>query len=313
MRPRSPGLDPDPDPDSDLDLDLDDGHGDPRDFAAGGAASPSLPLGRAVDFPRAYDPGVLVGLPRAPERARLGLEGGRWPHHGADLWRVWEVSWLDPRGKPQIAIAELDVDAGSPAILESKSLKLYLGSLNNVHVESAAALAGRIEADLAAVIGAPVRVRLRSPASFAAEVPGAWDGVRLDDLEIACDTYEVDPGLLRRPDAVARGTAANAAYVTDLFRSLCPITAQPDWASVRVEVTGPAIDPAALLRYLVSYREHRGFHEHCVERIFCDLLAAWEPAALTVAACFTRRGGLDINPWRSTKRRAWSPPRLPRS
>lgn len=299
------------------------GHAEPSTELSAEPAAPSrsattsttpaaLPLGRQVEFPRRYDPGLLVGLPRAPERARLGLEDGRWPHHGGDLWRAWEVSWLDPRGKPQIAIAELEIDAASPAILESKSLKLYLGSLNNVHEESAAALGARIAADLAAVIGAPVGVRLRAPSIFAAEIPAAWGGERLDDLEVECGTYEVDPGLLRGDCAIDRGELRSASYVTDLFRSLCPITAQPDWASVRVDVRGPVIDPAALLRYLVSYREHRGFHEHCVERIFCDLLAAWEPEALGVAACFTRRGGLDINPWRSTARREWAPPRLPR-
>ncbi|MEZ4454060.1 MAG: NADPH-dependent 7-cyano-7-deazaguanine reductase QueF [Nannocystaceae bacterium] len=289
-------------------------HADPAPAPAEDDAirSSDLPLGRAVEFPRRYDPGLLVALPRAPERRALGLAGDRWPHHGADLWRAWEVSWLDRRGKPQVAIAEIEVPAGSPRLVESKSLKLYLGSLNNVREANAGAVAARVRADLEAVIGAPIQVRLVAPAAFAARTADAWEGERLDDLEVECDTYTVEPRLLAAPGAIDRGVVRSASYITDLFRSRCPITAQPDWASVRVDVRGPAIDPAALLRYLISYRDHGGFHEHCVERIFTDLAAAWEPEALGVAACFTRRGGLDINPWRSTCKPRWSPPRLPR-
>ena len=253
----------------------------------------AAPLGHATGYPDTYDAKLLFPVPRAPQREEIGI-ADVLPFTGADVWTAFELTWLDPRGRPVVAIASFVVPATSTAIVESKSVKLYFGSFAQSRFDGSDAVSGAIVRDLSAAVGAPVALDLVAPAAFhrlrIAELPGE----SLDGLPIATDRYEVDPGLL-----AAAGPAAAETLRTDLFRSVCPITGQPDYASVAVAYRGPRIDRPALLRYLVSYRTHPGFHEHCVERIFVDLAAACRCEALTVHARFTRRGGIDINPFRS--------------
>jgi len=252
------------------------------------------PLGHATDYPDAYDPALLFPVARAPQRAAIGVTGAL-PFAGADLWTAFELTWLDRHGKPAIAIASFEVPATSPAIVESKSVKLYLGAFAQTRFDDAAAVTAAIEGDLSRATGAAVGVRLTLPARFADLRLAPMAGDSLDALPLVVDRYELDPSAL-----TAAGDQATETLRTDLFRSVCPITGQPDFASVAIRYTGPRIDRTGLLRYLVSYRCHAGFHEHCVERIFVDVQRACACSALAVVARFTRRGGVDINPWRAT-------------
>ncbi len=251
------------------------------------------PLGHATDYPDRYAPSQLYPVARAPQRAALGIRD-RLPFAGVDQWTAYELTWLDERGKPQVAMASFAVPIESPSIIESKSMKLYLGSFAQTRYARAADLAATIERDLSAAAGAPVAVALQGPEAFAAQTIRELEGEILDGLPVACDAYDVDPALLAANADVVAETLA-----TNLFRSVCPVTGQPDIASLQIAYRGPRIDREALLRYLVSYRCHAGFHEHCVERIFVDVAARCGCEALTVLARFTRRGGLDINPFRS--------------
>ncbi|MFN3964769.1 MAG: NADPH-dependent 7-cyano-7-deazaguanine reductase QueF [Silanimonas lenta] len=252
-------------------------------------------LGKDVAYPTAYDPGLLFPIPRREARARLGL-GEALPFVGVDVWNAYELSWLDSRGKPQVALAELRVPAASPQLIESKSLKLYLNAFAQERFANAEALRATLVADLSAAAGAPVSVSLIAPTSPQAFPVSVLPGELIDSLPIAIEHYgPPDPGLLVA-DAAEWG---EETLVSHLFRSNCPVTGQPDWASLQIAYAGPRLDRAGLLRYLVSFRTHSDFHEACVERIFLDLLARCAPAKLAVYARFTRRGGLDINPFRA--------------
>lgn len=264
-------------------------------------------LGRQVDYPTRVEPGLLFPIDRERQRRGLLAADRPLPFHGADLWTAWELSWLDPRGKPQVAVARIEVPAASPAICESKSLKLYLNGYAHERFAEASEVQVRIETDLAAACGAPVRVELLAGDAIEGLQVASLPGRGIDGLEIGIDRHGgPDAALLRCTDA--DGPEVEDALTSRLFRSRCPVTGQPDWADVLVAWRGPAIEPASLLRYLVSFREHQGFHEQCVERIFLDVMARCRPATLTVLACFTRRGGIDIAPWRSNDPRH---PRLP--
>jgi 7-cyano-7-deazaguanine reductase len=252
------------------------------------------PLGHATDYPDHYAPSQLYPVARAPQRAALGI-GDKLPFAGIDQWTAYELTWLDLRGKPQVALATVEVPIDSPSIIESKSMKLYLGSFAQTRYPGRADVAAAIGRDLSKAAGAPVAVTLQGPETFAAQAIHELEGESLDALPVACDAYEVDAALLGAPgDAVVAQT-----LTTHLFRSVCPVTGQPDIASLQIAYRGRRIDREALLRYLVSYRCHAGFHEHCVERIFVDVAARCGCESLTVLARFTRRGGLDINPFRS--------------
>ena len=268
-----------------------------------------LPLGEVRDYPRDYAPEVLRAIPRALGRRPLGIEADALPFVGADLWRAWELSWSLPGGKPAIGVAEIEVPASSPDLIESKSLKLYLGSLNDRRFAGIEDLSSVIRRDLEGITGGPVGLRL-IPASRLGELgPADLSGRLIDGATLEDPPADgIDPSCLR-----SSGPVVDDEVVSHLFRSLCPITGQPDWASVRIAYRGPAIADAALLRYLLSYRRHGGFHEACVERIFADLRGRCAPSRLTVQACFTRRGGIDINPWRSTTETAVRVPRPWRS
>jgi 7-cyano-7-deazaguanine reductase len=254
------------------------------------------PLGKSSDYPDSYDPALLFPVPRAGNRQRIGLADGRWPWFGEDLWQAWEVSWLRPDGVPAVAWAEILVPAASPSIVESKSVKLYLNSLNQAVFSSAERVAEVIAADLSSVSGGAVSVRLHS-VDESARLAGRPEGfVLIDDEPLDDVSYEYHPEVL----AMASETRVSERLCSHLLKSNCPVTGQPDWATLLVEYTGPAIDRASLLRYVVGFRQTQDFHEHCVETVFTDLMARFQPEHLTVCARYTRRGGLDINPLRST-------------
>lgn len=254
------------------------------------------PLGHDTAYPSHYDASLLFPIDRGANRATIGV-GAPLPFHGADVWNAYELSWLDPRGKPQVAIGRFTVPADTPRIIESKSFKLYLNSLNQTRLPDAASYAERIERDLGAAAGGPVRVELIPPFRFRQERIADLAGDTLDDLDIAVDAYTPAPELLR---CAADAQEVEETLTSDLLKSNCPVTGQPDWGSVQVRYRGRRLDHAALLAYIVSFREHAEFHEHCVERIFTDLMATCRPSSLRVYARYTRRGGLDINPWRAT-------------
>ena len=253
-----------------------------------------LPLGRPTPYPDRYAPEVLHRIERGENRARIGL-GATLPFSGVDIWNAWDLTWLGEAGQPQSATAEIRIPADSPGITESKSMKLYLGSFAMSEYPSAAAVRDRIVADISACVGAPVTARVDLLDATQDQATRALPGESLDRLEVACADWEVDPSLLRA-DAT---TTVSEALCSDAFRSLCPVTGQPDLASVLIAYEGPRIDRASLLRYIVSYRCHQDFHETCVERMFVDLLEHCGAQKLTVYACFQRRGGIDINPFRS--------------
>lgn len=260
----------------------------------------SIPLGKQVAYPERYDAALLAPIPRSSNRSALGLDGSRLPFTGADVWNAYELSWLDPQGLPQVARARFIFPCTSPCIVESKSLKLYLNSLNQESFSDLDAVRDCLLRDLAGASGGEVEVLLQRFGGMQ-EVLDAPTGHSLDRLDVACSVYEVDAGLLQLADAAAPfEEVVDEVLYTDLFRSLCPITAQPDWATITVCYRGPRIDRASLLRYLVSYRLHQDFHENCVERLWCDIAQRCRPQELSVEANFTRRGGLDINPVRST-------------
>lgn len=251
-----------------------------------------LPLGRQVDYPDRFDPGLLYPIPRALGRDALAIEMPL-PFIGHDRWNAYELGWLDPHGKPMVATAHFSVPASSPNLIESKSLKLYLNSLNNAHFDSFEVVRECIERDLSATAGARVAVHFGLPPIDTHARPA----VLLDVLDIAIHRYgPPDAALLARRG----GPDVREVLTSELLKSNCPVTGQPDWARVIIDYRGPALDHASVLRYLVSFRDHREFHEQCVERIFIDLLSVGTPQSLSVEARYTRRGGLDINPWRAT-------------
>lgn len=265
------------------------------------------PLGHATHAPAGVDPSVLFSIARADTRAAIGITADTLPFVGADIWNAWELSWLDAHGKPEIAVAVLRVPCESPRLVESKSLKLYLGGYAMTRFDGVHAVRARITDDLAVVLGSPVDVTLLEPRDFARLQVRNFAGESLDGLELSIHDYEPAP---RHLAVQPRARPVEEALVTHLFRARCPVTGQPDWASVQVRYRGRPIDRAGLLRYLVSYREHPGFHEACVERIFHDLQTRCHPLGLMVYARFLRRGGIDINPWRATSGFAATPANL---
>jgi len=252
----------------------------------------TLPLGREVAYPAHYDPSLLFPIARALGRTALDIRGDALPFIGHDRWHAYELSWLDARGKPHMADATLRVPFDSPNLVESKSLKLYLNSFNAHRFADADAVVATMAADLSRAAGAAVEVAFGLPAVAEADPRESIDG-----LEIDIDRYgPPDPSSLRA-DA---GDIVRERLHSALLKSNCPVTGQPDWASLHIAYRGARIDRAGVLRYLVSFRDHAEFHEQCVERIFVDVMAHCRPQALSVEARYTRRGGLDINPWRAT-------------
>ncbi|MHB1273260.1 MAG: NADPH-dependent 7-cyano-7-deazaguanine reductase QueF [Rhodanobacter sp.] len=254
------------------------------------------PLGKDTSYPDRYDPGRLFPMPRAAKRAEIGV-ADTLPFHGVDIWNAFELSWLDRRGKPVVALAEFRVPATSPNIIESKSFKLYLNGFAQERMADADALTTTLIRDLSAAAGAVIGVRLGTT-SAAAHRLSDLDGHLLDDQPLDIDHYGPPRADFLQAEASAR--PIQETLVSHLLRSNCPVTGQPDWGSVQIAYRGAPIGHAGLLRYLVSFRNHNEFHEQCVERIFVDLMQRCAPQQLSVYARYTRRGGLDINPFRSS-------------
>lgn len=297
----------------------------------------AVPLGKDVSYPTGYDASLLFPMPRIDARRTLGLAGlsgeattaSVLPFQGFDLWNAYELSWLNAKGLPKVALLRLKVPCTSPNIVESKSFKLYLNSFNQTRFETVHHVFDLLRKDLALALGAEIELELVGADQFANETIAEFVGVDLDKLDVEIDCYQPDASLLKlqgdtsktavaseqadikaalnasdAPDTSAQPkiepTSISETVFSRLLKSNCPVTDQPDWACIEIQYTGPAIDHASLLRYIVSYRMHNGFHEHCVEKIFVDILKQCSPTSLSVYARYTRRGGLDINPWRAT-------------
>lgn len=253
------------------------------------------PLGKPVAYRDTYAPELLFPIDRQLKRDEIGVRADALPFVGEDLWNAYELSWLNLRGKPVVALARFRVPANSPRLIESKSLKLYLNAFNQSRFAGVAQVRDIITRDLSAAAGGEVAVAVLPLADRPQRDIAYPQGICLDELDIDIDRYQPAPELLS-----ASGPVVSETLFSHLLKSNCLVTGQPDWGMVVVRYTGPAIDRAGLLRYIVSFREHNEFHEQCVERVFCDLLARCRPATLAVWARYTRRGGLDINPFRAT-------------
>ncbi len=253
---------------------------------------PESLLGQQTSYPQRYDPDILVAIPRATQRKKIGLTS-KLPFYGKDVWHAYELSWLNDRGLPQVALGRFSVDCTSPALIESKSFKLYLNSHNQQAYTSREEFIRVLKQDLSEKAGAEIDVVLSSP--DAEQQLSRPAGSKLDTLDIDIDAYQPDSSLLQ----IESDEQVQESFYTDLFRSNCPITGQPDWASVMISYQGSKISATSLLAYLVSYRLHNGYHEDCVEQIFCELMHVCQPHKLYVQANFLRRGGLDICPIRS--------------
>lgn len=253
------------------------------------------PLGKPSAYTEQYDASLLFPIARQNAREAIGI-GAQLPFFGTDIWNAYELSWLNARGKPQIAVATFFVPADSPNIVESKSFKLYLGSFAQTAFDSIETVRDTIKRDVSASCGAAVSVRLAAPSEFGKLQMEEFEGMSLDRLDLDADIYQPDASLLK---AALDEAPVEETLFSNLLKSNCPVTGQPDWGSVQIHYVGPQIDHAGLLRYIISYRNHTGFHEQCVERIFIDVLKACKPVKLAVYARYTRRGGLDINPFRT--------------
>ena len=255
------------------------------------------PLGKNSAYISQYDANLLFGIARATKWRELGFTADSLPYVGADIWNCYELSWLLPSGKPVVAIAQFAVPADSPNIIESKSFKLYLNSFNQSVYSSFAQVQAVLMADLSKVAQAAVQVEIKTLEAITAEGLHQPQGVCIDDLDINLSVYE-HPAL----EMLVCGTEqVEEQLYSHLLKSNCPVTGQPDWGTVLVHYRGAALDHASLLTYLVSFRQHQDFHEQCVERIFLDLKKCLNPEFLSVSARYLRRGGLDINPYRSTE------------
>ncbi len=261
------------------------------------------PLGKPTGYSNRRTPETLFPIARDQGRQVLGIRGEP-PFFGVDTWNGYEFSWLDPRGKPVVALATFHVPADSPAIIESKSFKLYLNGYSGERLHEQA-VCEHLAHDLEQAAGAPVAVQLVPAAAFSAQRIGEPQGQCLDALDLDIDTY--GPPQAAFLQAREHDAPVEETLYSHLFKSNCPVTGQPDWATVWIRYVGAPVDHAGLLRYLVSFREHRDFHEHCVERIYLDILRHCAPVRLEVCARFTRRGGLDINPFRSSERSSTAP------
>jgi len=268
-------------------------------------------LGKASAYVDQYDASLLFPIPRAGKRAEIGIATAA-PFFGADLWTAFELSWLNLRGKPQVALAHFVVPCESPNIIESKSFKLYLNSFNNTRFADMAEVQARLRTDVneavwrGAVVQSSVGVRLIAPEKFDMEPVHELDGLSLDRLDVECTQYQPAPELLTVESGEDEAPVTEV-LVSNLLKSNCLVTGQPDWGSVQISYSGMPINQEGLLKYLVSFRNHNEFHEQCVERIFMDIWTRCKPIKLSVYARYTRRGGLDINPFRTSHPQALPP------
>ena len=263
-----------------------------------------LTLGQATPYPDQYDPSLLFPIPRSENRLKLDIKANQaLPFVGVDIWNAFELSWLNKKGKPQIALAEFQVPADTPNMVESKSFKLYLNSFNSARFEDEAAVRERLIADLSAVAGGKIATRINPTEAVAKKGMQEMSGVLMDRLDIEIDpSLSADPALLEVNESFG---PIEQCLVSHLLKSNCPVTGQPDWASVQIRYQGRPILEEGLLRYLIGFRQKGEFHEHCVETIFTDIKRQCKPEKLSVYARYTRRGGLDINPFRTDHNAPW--------
>ncbi|QFU76035.1 NADPH-dependent 7-cyano-7-deazaguanine reductase QueF [Halioglobus maricola] len=264
-----------------------------------------LLLGKNTPVVDTYSPDLLFPIPRSQGRAAIGLDA-KLPFYGADLWHAYEISWLNDRGLPQVRVGKFRIPFNSPNLVESKSFKLYLNSLNSTRYVSEEDVCEVIVRDVSAAAGARVYLELLTPDNYAL-AGGSLEGHCIDDIAVEISAGEPGGKTLK-----CGGAVVEERLYSHLLRSLCPVTGQPDWATVWIDYTGPEIDRASLLEYIVAYRNHQEFHEQCVERMFVDIFTQCSPARLQIQAFYTRRGGLDINPFRSTEADGQPLPRLNR-
>ncbi len=256
----------------------------------------ALPLGKETQYHNQYDAGLLQGVPRSLNRDSLALTAENLPFHGADIWTMYELSWLNSRGLPQVAIGHVELDATTENLIESKSFKLYLNSFNQTRFESWDIVEKTLLKDLTTCAKGKINLTIYPLSHFTSQPIVNFTGECIDEQDIEIDNYQFDVQWLNESTTE---TLVEETLVSHLLKSNCLITNQPDWGSVAIQYKGKKIDREKLLRYLVSFRQHNEFHEQCVERIFHDIMQLCEPETLTVYARYTRRGGLDINPWRS--------------
>jgi 7-cyano-7-deazaguanine reductase len=259
------------------------------------------PLGRNVQYADQYAPELLFPILRQEKRTELDIHSAL-PFFGVDIWNGYELGWLNMRGKPQVAVMQCIIPADSPYLIESKSFKLYLNSFNNTRIASVEALRDVLIHDLSEAAGKSVQVRLTLPENFVGLRRGELEGELLDRLDIETDCYSLNSGFLH---AAHDEVPVEEVLVSHLLKSNCLVTGQPDWASVQIRYVGPQIEQGGLLKYLISFRNHNEFHEQCVERIFMDILRKCRPTKLAIYARYTRRGGLDINPFRTNFNAPW--------
>ncbi len=262
------------------------------------AALQNLSLGQVTEYKCEYDSSLLQGVPRSLNRDELKLNANNLPFVGGDLWNIYELSWLNSKGKPVVATGVVQVPFDSNNLIESKSFKLYLNSFNQTKFDSLQAVQNCLIKDLSNCANKTVTVELNENMDSFNEELGSFNGYCLDNLDIEVDNYQLSPELL---SGLHCDETVTETLYSHLLKSNCLITSQPDWASVEISYTGKKIDREKLLRYLISFRQHNEFHEQCVERIYCDLMKFGQIDSLSVYARYTRRGGLDINPYRSSE------------
>jgi len=253
----------------------------------------TLPLGAKTAYPNKYQPDLL--FPIARSESRVSYLSGELPFDGADIWNAWELTWLLPGGLPVVATAEITIPADSPNLIESKSLKLYLNSFAMSHFDDAQEVRRRVAEDLSSRVGANISVQIQMLEENNTNTISRLPGLCLDTLAATAATFEADATLLK----VDTGANVEEDLHSHLLRSLCPVTGQPDIGSIAIHYCGPQIDHASLLQYIVSFREHNDFHEACIERMFVDILDRCQSEKLSIYARYQRRGGIDINPYRS--------------
>lgn len=257
-------------------------------------------LGKKTVYEATYNPDKLLPISREPKRHEIGLQGNDLPFYGIDIWNHYEVSWLNEKGKPIVALAEIIYDCRSPVIIESKSMKLYFNTLNNTVFKDTETVRATIQKDIEECIKTPVTINLITLSTYQDQALHAvLPGIHLDSLDVDCTVYQTDPALLKTEAEEVEETVCS-----DLLKSNCLVTNQPDWCSVQISYKGKKINHESLLRYIVSFRNCNEFHEQCIEKIFMHIMQYCKPEKLTVYGRSTRRGGLDINSYRSTEKLA---------
>lgn len=256
----------------------------------------ALSLGKETQYHDQYDAELLQGVPRSLNRDSLSLTAENLPFHGGDIWTLYELSWLNSKGLPQVAIGHVELDANTENLIESKSFKLYLNSFNQTRFESWDVVEKTLLKDLTTCAKGKINLTIYPLSHFTSQPIVDFAGKCIDEQDIEINNYQFDVQWLNESTT---DTLVEETLVSHLLKSNCLITNQPDWGSVAIQYKGKKIDREKLLRYLVSFRQHNEFHEQCVERIFHDIMQLCAPETLTVYARYTRRGGLDINPWRS--------------